>query len=175
MRITAGRLKGLEFYDMHGARAHPMSDRIKNALFNTLGDIVGLSALDAFGGSGALAFEAISRGADSATICEIDKKASKYITDSIIKLELKSQVSLVNRSVYSFINETSKKYDIVLVDPPFDEFDRLNTDLFTKIMNRGAVMVISLPSERLVPDVKALTLVKQTRYGNASLAFYKKA
>ena len=65
MRIIAGTLKGQQFQTPHSHKTHPMGDKIRGALFNVLGDIEGLSFLDAFSGSGALAFEAASRGAAS--------------------------------------------------------------------------------------------------------------
>ncbi|MCA9330109.1 RsmD family RNA methyltransferase, partial [Candidatus Saccharibacteria bacterium] len=63
MRIISGKLGSRQFIAPKGFATHPMGDRVRTALFNTLGDIVGLTVLDAFGGSGAISFEAISRGA----------------------------------------------------------------------------------------------------------------
>ena len=70
MRIIAGDLKGREFKSPRGRTTRPMSEKTRGALFNTLGDIEGLSVLDGFAGSGALVFEAISRGAVSALAIE---------------------------------------------------------------------------------------------------------
>jgi 16S rRNA (guanine(966)-N(2))-methyltransferase RsmD len=75
MRIIAGTLGGRTFESPHGRRTHPMSDKVRGSLFNTLGDIDGLTILDAFAGSGALAFEAISRGAEHVLAIEIDNRA----------------------------------------------------------------------------------------------------
>jgi 16S rRNA (guanine966-N2)-methyltransferase len=65
MRVVAGSLKGRIFNEPSGHQTHPMSEKVRGALFNALGDIEGLSVLDAFAGSGALSFEAVSRGAKS--------------------------------------------------------------------------------------------------------------
>jgi 16S rRNA (guanine966-N2)-methyltransferase len=76
VRIIAGSLKGRTFSEPHGHRTHPMSEKVRGALFNALGDIEGLTFLDAFAGSGALSFEAASRGAKS--VIAIDKDGPAY-------------------------------------------------------------------------------------------------
>jgi 16S rRNA (guanine966-N2)-methyltransferase len=83
MRIIAGRLGGRHFASPQGRRTHPMSDKMRGALFNALGDIDGLSVLDAFAGSGALAFEAVSRGAGHAVAIDVDKSAQRAIAENI--------------------------------------------------------------------------------------------
>ena len=72
MRIIAGYLGGRQFNSPRSNRTHPMSDKARGGLFNALGDISGLTVLDAFAGSGALSFEAISRGAESVIAVDID-------------------------------------------------------------------------------------------------------
>ncbi|MEI6237412.1 MAG: RsmD family RNA methyltransferase [Candidatus Saccharibacteria bacterium] len=88
MRIVAGNLRGHHFDSPKNAKTHPMSDKMRGALFNMLGDIEGLTVFDAFGGSGALSFEAISRGAKSAIITEVDKYAWAVIKQNSDKLKL---------------------------------------------------------------------------------------
>lgn len=173
MRITAGRLKGRVFGDMHSSKAHPMSDRIRNALFNSLGDLAGLNVLDAFGGSGALAFEALSRGAHHAVICESNRKVLELIENNIKKLELTRQTTLIRKNVYTYLKETSEKFDVLLLDPPFDEFHQQNLEAFNEVARPGAVMLLSLPSSALTPLNIKWDLLKYNKYGNASLAFYE--
>jgi len=71
VRIIAGYLSGRQFNSPRSNRTHPMSDKARGGLFNSLGDISGLSLLDAFAGSGALSFEAISRGTASSVAVDI--------------------------------------------------------------------------------------------------------
>jgi 16S rRNA (guanine966-N2)-methyltransferase len=59
MRIIAGELKGRNIQEPYGHRTHPMSEKVRGAVFNALGDIEGLAVLDAFAGTGALSFEAV--------------------------------------------------------------------------------------------------------------------
>lgn len=173
MRISAGKLKGRSFEDTHSGKAHPMSERIRNALFNSLGDISGLSVLDAFGGSGALAFEAISRGARDAVVCELDKKSISAIESSIKQLGLTTEVALIKRNVYSFIEETNKTFDLVIVDPPFADFSAQKFEKFFGAVKPKGVLVLSMPSNQITLADSGAVLLKRADYGNASLVFYR--
>src|SRR4051794_1002965 len=92
MRIIAGTLKGRIFQESHGHRTHPMSDKVRGALFNTLGDIEGLTFLDAFAGSGALSFEAASRGAKNVIAIDKDSSAHFVIEKNVKELGLQKHV-----------------------------------------------------------------------------------
>ncbi|HKX24038.1 MAG TPA: RsmD family RNA methyltransferase, partial [Candidatus Saccharimonadales bacterium] len=83
MRVIAGELGGRFFAGPDSTATHPMAERVRGAMFNALGDIEGLTVLDAFAGSGALAFEAISRGAKSVVVVERDKRAQRIIAENI--------------------------------------------------------------------------------------------
>src|SRR5579883_2683533 len=95
MRIVAGTLGGRQFEAPKGHRTHPMSDKVRGALFNMLGDISGLTVFDAFAGSGALSFEAISRGAKSAVAVDIDKSAHKTILKNAKQLGVPAQLKAI--------------------------------------------------------------------------------
>src|SRR3954471_4420017 len=99
MRIIAGNLKGREFKSPHGHRTHPMSDKMRGALFNVLGDIEGLTFLDAYAGSGALAFEAISRGAKDVVAVDKESAAQKTMSANVKDLKLDKKVKLVKANV----------------------------------------------------------------------------
>jgi 16S rRNA (guanine966-N2)-methyltransferase len=174
MQIISGKLKGRRFGSPPGGRAHPMSDRIKNALFNVLGDIENLRVLDAFGGSGALAFEAASRGAKEVTICEIDSRLAAAIKASIAELGLGKTVKLVDKSAYSWLNTNPGKYDVILIDPPFLEFKHQKFERFTGYLKDNGLMVISYPSKASDLTISGLTQIKRSEYGNAALGFYRK-
>src|ERR1700756_1715958 len=104
MRIIAGRLGGRRFASPRGHRTHPMSDKMRGALFNSLGELAGLSVLDAFAGSGALAFEAVSRGAKGAVAIDLDRSAQQAIAANITALGLQDQVKLVRASAGAWLS-----------------------------------------------------------------------
>ena len=173
MQVTAGTLKGREFSSPPGFRAHPMSDRIKNALFNTLGDIEGLTVLDAFGGSGALAFEAISRSAKEAVICEMNRRVIDTIRRNIQSLGVQEAVKLKQMSIYTYANNADESFDLVLIDPPFDQWQEQEPEKLVKLLSPGGLMVISMPQNQPIASVKGLELLKRARYGKAALVFLR--
>ena len=121
MRIIAGSLGGRQFVSPRGHRTHPMSDKIRGALFNALGDIGGLSVLDAFAGSGALGYEAISRGARHVTAIDSDPAAQRAIAENITSLKLSRHIKLIRASATAWLSTTDEAFDIVLCDPPYDD------------------------------------------------------
>ncbi len=174
MRIIAGKLGGRLFEAPHGHRTHPMGDKIRGALFNTLGDITGLTVLDAFAGSGAISFEAISRGAASSTAIESDKGAQKAIVRNIEALGLDEQVQLVRAFVISYVRRIHDEFDIVVADPPYDDVQYKALEILPKYVKPGGIIVYSLPptARLMLPDT--FELVAQKNYGDATLHFYRK-
>jgi 16S rRNA (guanine966-N2)-methyltransferase len=175
MRVIAGSLGSREFSSPHGHTTHPMSDKIRGALFNSLGDIQGLTVLDAFAGSGALSFEAVSRGAKRSIAIEADRSAQQAIAENILTLDLKNQVKLVNASVNAWLSTTDEQFDIVLADPPYDN---TQPEILTKLADRakaGGLIVFSLPP---ITDFKLQStdyeLLSTKDYGDAQLVFYRR-
>jgi len=176
MRIIAGSLKGHSFHDVHGHKTHPMSDKVRGALFNVLGDIEGLTFLDAFSGTGALAFEAISRGAKSVVAIEKEKTAHDCIEKSIADLHLKKQVHATRANVGGWsIHNMEKKFDIVLMDPPYDD---IHESLLQKLIKRhvkgSGLVVLSYPGAKDTPEFKNTEVAHAKKYGDIQLVFYRK-
>jgi 16S rRNA (guanine966-N2)-methyltransferase len=174
MRIIAGTLGGRQFNSPHGHRTHPMSEKGRGALFNALGDINGLTVIDAFAGSGALSFEAISRGAASALAIDSDRNAQRAIGESITALGLSRQVKLIKATAGAWLSTSDDTFDLVLLDPPYD---KLQPQLLAKLAARakpGGTVVLSLPPHSSVDVPPELRLINQKDYGDAQLSFYKK-
>ena len=145
MRVIAGSLGGRTFRSPHGNRTHPISDKIRGALFNALGDIEGLTILDAFAGSGALGFEAISRGAAKIVAIDSDPAAQRALDENVADLGLKGLVQVVHAAGGAWLDTADDQFDVVLLDPPYD---RLQPLLLTELADRtvkGGVVVTSLP------------------------------
>lgn len=175
MRVVAGNLNGRSFKSPRGRRSHPMSEKVRGALFNALGDMAGLDVLDAFGGSGALAFEAVSRGADHAQVVESDVRAYKTIKDNIESLDVEQKVKATRANVSSWSdNNRDRQFDVVLVDPPYDD---IRPDLIEKLVRHvkeGGLYVLSWPGSEEAPTLKGLKQVKNNKYGDSQLVFYAK-
>lgn len=175
MRIIAGDLGGRNFDSPNTHRTHPMGDKIRGALFNALGDIGGLTVLDAFAGSGALSFEAVSRGAASAVAIEIDKEAYLTVLKNTELLNLRDKIMVLRKNVSGWSrNNQHKLFDIVLADPPYND---IRPDLLQKLAQQvkpDGVFVLSWPGSEPVREFDGLQQVSAKKYGDAQLVFYKK-
>ncbi len=175
MRIIAGNLKGRIFHDPPGHHSHPMSDKIRGALFNMLGDIEGLRLLDAFGGSGAVAFEAASRGAKNAVTIEEKRAPYNAIVRSIKELGLEKQVKAINADASSWSSHNkSAKFDIVVLDPPFGQPQFKLLDKLVQHCVKGGIVVVSWPGHELPPVFDKAKIITDKKYGDAQLVFYRK-
>lgn len=175
MRIIAGKLGGRTFDVPRGRTTRPMSEKARGALFNTLGDIEGLSVLDAFSGSGALAYEAISRGAASALAIEQDKTAHKAIEQNIKQLGLDGQIRNLRANVSGWSNNNaSKQFDLVLLDPPYNNLDRQLLQKLVKHAKTGGLVVLSWPGKEPAPTFEGLQQVANKNHGDIQLVFYRK-
>lgn len=172
MRIVAGRLRGRQFQSPSGHRTHPMSEKIRGAVFNILGDIVGLTVLDAFAGSGALGFEAISRGAAHVTSIDNDKSAHQAVVDSATALGLDNiKITQANVATWSS-NNPDETFDIVFCDPPYDAVSVTMVQKLARHVGLQGVMVLSWPSFLETPEMLGMRVLSNKRYGNAQLVFY---
>ena len=121
MRVIAGSRKGHKLAAPHGLDTRPTSDRVRENIFNLIGPLDGARVLDLFAGSGALAIEALSRGAASAVFVEHDPEALRAIERNLDHLRL-TGARVVRGDVLRTIAEEATagaKYDLVLVDPPY--------------------------------------------------------
>lgn len=174
MRIIAGRLGGRNFASPHGHRTHPMSDKMRGAIFGVLGDIEGLTVLDAFAGSGALSFEAVSRGAKSAVAIEVDKGAHRTIQENIESLGLDEQVKAIRAFSGAWsTRHQSELFDIVMLDPPWDALPYRDIDKLPRHTAPDGVLVLSWPGKAEPPKFEGFEGVKGKHYGDGQLVFYR--
>lgn len=175
MRIIAGRLGGRLFDSPHSFRTHPMSDKMRGALFNILGDIEGLTVLDAFAGSGALSFEAVSRGARSVVAIDNDRAAQNVIAANSKALGLDGQVALIKASASAWL-QTSKGrvFDLVLCDPPYNDLQQGTLRRLSACVASGGMLVLSWPASTEPLVLPGLILFDRRHYGDASLVWYRR-
>jgi 16S rRNA (guanine966-N2)-methyltransferase len=175
MRIVAGSLKGRIFGQPHGHHTHPMAEKVRGALFNTLGDIEGLTILDAFTGSGALCFEAISRGAKNAVAIERDPAVQKVVKQSIAELGLEKQMHIVRASAGGWSdNNPDGQFDIVILAPPYDDLQPNLLQKLTRHIKKGGILVLDYPGKQEPPNFENLQELRKKDYGDAQLVFYRK-
>lgn len=151
-----------------------MSEKVRGAMFNTLGDIKGLTVLDAFAGSGALSFEAVSRGAVHALAIEPDKPAQRAIVVSIDGLGIPDKVKLVRAKAQSWLATNEGTFDIILCDPPYDSISHNLLEKLAQRATKNGLAILSLPPE-IKPILSAsFQLLTDKNYGDSSLYFYRR-
>lgn len=165
---------GRRFDAPKGHRTHPMSEKVRGGLFSALGDIEGLTVLDAFAGSGALSFEAVSRGAEHATSIDIDKNAVKTITDNVKQLKINDKIKSVRANSGGWSdNNPEQKFDLILCDPPFDQLKITLLQKLAKHLAPTGIFVVNIPGGLHPFELKGLSIIKQKNYGDSMLIFYK--
>lgn len=176
VRIIAGKYGGRIVETPKGFVTHPMSDRIRGSLFNSISAILpNASVLDAFSGSGVLGLEAISRGAKNVTFVERDKKAQNVIQNNIDLLELNDKCHLVKGSVSMWCDSAGVKYDLILADPPYNDLQPNSIKKLFTMLNAGGYMVLSYPGRGEVPKPSnEIVVVDNRSYKTAALVFYRR-
>jgi 16S rRNA (guanine966-N2)-methyltransferase len=152
-----------------------MADRVRGGLFNALGDIEGLSVLDAFAGSGALSFEAVSRGAISALAIDIDTSAQTAIERSIKQLDLAGKVKLVRANASGWSdNNPEATFDIVIAAPPYDDLQPNLVAKLTRHIKPDGLYVLDWPGRQDAPEFENLTQIAAKNYGDAQIVFFRR-
>ncbi|MDP1851876.1 MAG: 16S rRNA (guanine(966)-N(2))-methyltransferase RsmD [Candidatus Planktophila sp.] len=184
MRIIAGVAKGRTLGSVAGS-TRPTSDRAREALFSSLasefGDFLGLHILDLFGGSGAIALEALSRGASTVHVVEREFDAQKTIQNNYELVQRNKPAGdfhLYSMSAQRFVSEGAKvKYHFVYIDPPFDFDDSEVADIVSKLHIEGFLKSDAMVAvERTTRGSKfswpvGFTPLRQRKYGAATIYY----
>lgn len=176
LRIIAGTLKDQLILTPKSDITHPMSEKIRGAVFSLLGDINDLKILDAYAGSGSFGFEAISRGASSCLMIENSSKAQTAVEKTINQLDLSSKVSLVRSSNLKWNKETKELFDIVFLDPPYDKIQSSSLLELSKRVTKEGLIILSIPSS-LSTEIKNIfinyQLLAEKTYGSATILVFR--
>jgi 16S rRNA (guanine966-N2)-methyltransferase len=177
MRVIAGELKGQRLVAPKGWKVRPTSDRVREAIFSALGDrVAGARVLDLYCGTGALAIEALSRGAAGAVLVDRDTRPA---LGNVQRLGLAERTELLRADVARWLAQVSDdpatgKFDLVFVDAPYRLADRvaqdLNTHLPQLLADQGRAVVESGARQPL--QVDSLEPLRQRRYGAADVSIY---
>lgn len=176
MRIISGKMGGQQLEAPRGNKTHPMSQKIRGSIFNILGDIEGLTLLDAFAGSGAVGLEAVSRGASDVIAIEINKSVWDVIQRNITKLGVGGSIKAIKAGAGGWSDLNSERlFDIVVLDPPFHQIKPLLLEKLAKHAGIAGVVVLSLPPKSDFSLQKpGYQMISSKNYGDASLAFYRR-
>ncbi len=171
VNITGGIYKGRKI-TTPGGKTHPMGERERLALFNMLtGEISGATVLDAFAGSGALGIEALSRGASSVTFVDKSTDATGVIRKNLNSLGAENIFCIISGRM-SDVALKLGVFDVILADPPYDDFRMPEIDCLASVLKDGGVLVLSHPGD--APEMNGLVLEKTRQYARAHISFYHK-
>jgi len=176
VRLISGEFGGRLLDAPQGRRMHPMGERIRNALFNSIGsEVEGAAVLDAFAGTGAVGLEALSRGAKHVTFVERDKLLQKILAGNIDRLGVDDRTVLLRASINNWLNTMEPmQFDIIFADPPYHDTQFSTVKRLFDLLKPGALMVLSHPGKGEVPTKTGVVVVDNRSYGNADLTFYRR-
>jgi 16S rRNA (guanine966-N2)-methyltransferase len=176
VRIIAGEKRGAKISAPKGHDTRPTGDRVREAAFNLIGPVEDARVLDLFAGSGAYGLEALSRGAAIAVFAESDRAACASIRQNLAKLRFTGATVLCRDAIQVLSEEVAagRRYDLVLVDPPYRLFSDVQTGLATyipRVLADDGLAVI----ETHAKEEPELPLEQRTsrRYGSARLTLFE--
>ncbi len=187
MRIIAGKFRSRHLQSLKGLTLRPTSDRLRETLFNILGDmVVGCLFIDAFAGTGAIGIEALSRGASSVIFIEKHAPSVALIKQNLASLGIQKEARVLPIDVLRALELLAKESpinsetpDILFFDPPYDhasEYDRVLSYLgSTALLAENALVIAEHRRKFDLPDtVENLQRVRVLRQGDAALSFYRR-
>lgn len=179
-RIITGSARGIRLDDVPGDRTRPITDRVKEALFNIIGwDISGASFLDVFGGTGSVGIEALSRGASLARFYELQRAAVETINKNLVRTHLSEKADVRQGDALASLGHApDRDFDYIFIAPPQYK------DLWTRTMeildgnpawlaDEGRIIVQIDPVEYKELKMVHFTEIDRRKYGSTLLIFYK--
>jgi 16S rRNA (guanine966-N2)-methyltransferase len=178
MRVIAGSAKGTPLQAVPGTGTRPISDRVKEALFDILSArIGGARILDLFAGTGGVGIEALSRGAERAVFVEKHGKATATIRANLRNTKLQDRGQVVRSDVFKFLSGEPEPFDVIYVAPP--QYKGLWSKTLAALEanpgwldGRGRIIVQIFPKEFEPLALVTLRLADQRKYGSTMLCFY---
>jgi 16S rRNA (guanine966-N2)-methyltransferase len=179
MRITGGIGRGRTLRVPAGEKVRPTSDKVKQALFNILGDRVpGSVFLDLFAGAGGIGIEALSRGAERVVFVDGSRESLDAVKHNIEQAGFGERAEAVLSKVEPFLKKRSGPYDIVFLDPPYtlEMLPLLQLVAGSGLLKPDAIIISEHFKKQASPSAAGtLVLYREANYGDTVLAFYRTA
>ena len=179
MRVISGRLKGRKLKSFKADHIRPTTDRVKETLFNILAaDLPGARVLDLFSGTGNLAIEAYSRGANYVEAVEAHRLSIKIIRENLELLGLQKEIKVTSQDVFKFLKSfKDQPFDLIFVDPPFTEkWAHLCMEEISKsrVCRPGGVVIIEASSQERIDDqYNSFKLLDRRKFGDKSASIFR--
>jgi len=169
MRVVAGELGGRRLVAPDGTSTRPTTDRVREAIFNSLGSagvLDGALVADLFAGSGAIGIEALSRGAERCVFVERDRAALRALDQNLEALDLRDRSKVLSSDAMSVA--ASLDADIVFADPPYD------FDAWEALLGRVSADLVVAESGAVVRAPQGWTVTREKKYGRTRVTFLER-
>jgi 16S rRNA (guanine966-N2)-methyltransferase len=181
-RIISGKARGIRLQAVPGDITRPITDRVKEALFNILGsDIHDVSFLDLFGGTGSVGVEALSRGAGYARFVDLNQPAVSTIKSNLERTRLKENAEVVHMDAFTYLKRTpDRPFEYVYIAPPqykgLWKQSLIDLDSNPGWLTADAWVIVQIdPKEYEKLSFNNFEEFEQRRYGSTLLVFYERA
>lgn len=182
VRIIAGTAKGIRLKTPKGMNTRPTADRVKESVFGILGaDVIDAQVLDLFAGTGNLGFEALSRGAASATMIDKNIQSVKIIMENSILTDLTRATVICREDVIQALRRfktEEKSFDLIFCDPPYNlglaPKVLLNLDSNDVLRTDGILVLEHSKHEKLPDELKRIVAYRSEFYGETVVSFFRK-
>jgi len=173
MRVIGGYLGGRPLLAPRGWTVRPTPARVREAVFSALGDISGRNVADLYAGTGAMAIEAVSRGAADAVLVDRETRPAE---GNVRHLQLSDSCEVVGSDVVAWLGSVpeGERYDIVFLDPPYALWPELGPEiapLIERVLAPGGRVVIER-GRGPVPELPGFEIVRERRYGRTAVTFH---
>lgn len=169
-RIIAGKYKGRKLIVPNTAR--PITDRMKQSMFDTIQDhIANATVLDLYAGSGSIGIEALSRGAQFVTFVEKNIHAIQKNCESLQISQ--DQFEIKEETVEKFIENPSKTYDLIFIDPPYTSLTDFSISKILSIFTTDTIGVLKFPTKEDIHEER-IDILYSAEFGSNKLIYYKR-
>lgn len=178
MRIIAGESKGRRLKSIKGTSTRPTLDSVKESVFNIITPYLLVDkGLDLFAGFGGIGLEGISRGVKSFLFVEKDYRNSRVIQENIALCGYEDRGIVKTDDVFSFLKNTSEKFDLIFMDPPYNKnlvAESLYIIKDRDILNEHGIIVAEHEADYQVNDTFDFTTIRQKIYGDSAISVLSK-
>lgn len=181
MRVISGMRRGHKLYGFEGRDIRPTTDRVKESIFNLIQSCVYIPSayvLDMFSGSGALAMEAISRGAEKCVCIDIDSDAVELIKKNALDLHFTDKCEILCMSCFDYVASCRTAFGLIFLDPPYNKgyVEKVLIALEkSQAVSDDTIIVLESDDTDFRGEIPGLAVIKQRKYGRTYITVYKRA
>ena len=184
MRVISGTARGKKLHSLEGLETRPTLDRVKEAVFNILQfNLKDADILDLFSGSGALAIEALSRGAKTAVLNDNSSSAIQIIKKNLQETKLQEKATVTNKDyldALNSLNKENKTFDLIFLDPPYKSgctIKSIEEIIKLDLLKNEGIIIVETDDKSIIDEIKKLKRMEvydERKYGRVLVIFIRK-